>query len=101
MKRYVDEYIADFLRKTDLCPGVDISIDFAGEYQSEDISASVFWHKPSLNTSYYPIVQIDYGRKTIFHREGGENPQYWKTTLEEAASFVSNFSFDAYPVVYN
>ena len=51
---------------------------------SDGIEFSLFWHEPSLNVSWYPIIQIDYKGKTVFNREGTENPDYWTKVVKEA-----------------
>ena len=48
------------------------------EYETENISVSIWWHRPSLNLGYYPIGQIDINGKTVFNREGGEE---WESTF--------------------
>lgn len=34
----------------------------------------LWWSSPRVNLSSYPIVQIDFNHKTVFHEEGPENP---------------------------
>lgn len=91
---FVDEYLQSFLSDAKLCPGVDLSVDFQGDYRSEDISISIFWHRPCINLGWYPICQIDFGHKTIFHRDGSENSEYWDDLLKEAREFLSNYKPD-------
>ena len=59
-----------------LTPGVDQTID-AGGILGEELTISFFWSKPTINLNWYPICQIDHAGKTILHREGTENPEYW------------------------
>ena len=52
----------------------------------------IFWAAPSLNVSWYPIVQIDHNNKTIFNREGTENPGNWYKVIDEAINrYIDNF----------
>lgn len=62
-------------------PGVDIEL-YADHGRSE---GSVFWHAPSINTNWYPIIEINYEDKPIIHLEGGEEPSGWKEFFEKAA----------------
>lgn len=94
MTYFVEEYLAAVIRETKLCPGVDITIDFHGEYKEDDISVYIFWHKPSMNVGWYPICQIDCGTKSsVFHREGYECSDYWNKLLEDAASWIETHNF--------
>lgn len=87
---FIDEYLDKVIRSLELCPGVDITID-THEIQDEDydICISIFWHKPSLNLHWYPICQIDLNGRTIFHHEGGENPESWSALLNAAVDRLS------------
>lgn len=90
---WVDEYIDSSLRKLDLCPGVDVSFSFRGDEfdgKEKGVSVDIFWHSPSINLGWYPICQIDIGRKTVFHREGTENSEHWRDLLTEAADFFAD-----------
>lgn len=41
-----------------------------------------FWHIPSINLSWYPIMQIDKNDKCVFWKEGPENEQHWKDIFD-------------------
>lgn len=88
MTYHVKEYLAKTIRNTDLCPNVDVTIEFHGERREDYIGVYIFWHEPSMNVGWYPICQIDYGEKTVFHREGYESSDAWDLLLEWAASFI-------------
>lgn len=53
-------------------------------YTDDGLDVYIFWHSPSYNLTWYPIVQIDYNGKTIFHREGSENSNYYYKVIDEA-----------------
>ena len=98
MTYFIDEYLDITLRNLTLCPSVDISISFRGSDTvdfSDDIDVMVFWNSPNSSTNWYPIGQIDHGLKTIFHREGSENPDCWNNLLNEMADFISRLDFSA------
>lgn len=44
---------------------------------ADGYDVSLFWHEPSLNLGWYPILQVDTDEKTVFWGEGTENPDYW------------------------
>lgn len=58
-----------------------------------DISVTIFWHSPSLNLGWYPIVQMEKhmekGWKVILHREGPENPNAWQNFAKEICDFIN------------
>jgi hypothetical protein len=95
MTWFVDEYLDKQLRALDLCPNVDVTMSFHGDAKdsSEDIDVYIFWSKPNSSTDWYPIGQIDFGCRTIFHREGTENIDHWQDLLTEMAEFISNHKF--------
>lgn len=64
--------ILNKIGRIDIEAGKDIDVD------ADDLHISVFWHSPSINLNWYPIVQIDYNDKILIHREGPENPWVWK-----------------------
>lgn len=90
MTWFVDEYLDKTIRNLGLCPGVNIVMD------TDDIEAwmyvhiSVFWSKPRLNLDWYPIVNIEVNNKTIFAREGAENPDLWGDLLTAAADRLAD-----------
>lgn len=65
-----------------LIPNKDIDINI------DDFEISIWWHTPSLNLSYYPIIQIDKGDKTLLNREGPENPDNWDRFAKESIKKV-------------
>lgn len=74
--------------KYDLKPDDDITL------ATDDLYVYIFWHSPSLNLNYYPIVQInllgdDLDDRTIFHREGTENPGTWYQVIDQAIARIS------------
>ena len=87
MTWFVDEYLDKTLRNLDLCPGVDIDIRF--KVDGVDIGIYICWHSPSINLNWYPICQIDMNDRTIFHREGAENPDLWHDLLTSAADALN------------
>lgn len=48
----------------------------------------LFWHEPSLNLSWYPILQIDDVKQTVFWREGSENYEHWNDIIKEAVKWA-------------
>ena len=86
---FIDEYLDAFLREMKLCPGVDINID-TPDIDGVSICISVFWLKPRVNLGWYPICQIDYNNTTIFHREGGEDPETWPDFMDKAADALAS-----------
>lgn len=97
MTWFVEEYLDKQLRDLDLCPNVDVVLSFNGDAKdcSDDIDVNIFWSKPNSSTDWYPIGQIDFGFRTIFHREGTENPEHWQDLLTEMADFISGYNFSA------
>ena len=95
MTWFVEEYLGKTLRGLDLCPNVDVNLSFRGDAKdhSEDIDVSIFWSAPNSSTDWYPIGQIDFGCRTIFHREGSENIDHWEDLLKEMADFISCYNF--------
>lgn len=63
-----------------LVPGVD------AEFKTRDglYDVFLFWHMPSINLGCFPILQINRGNKTVFHREGSENPDHWCDLIDIA-----------------
>lgn len=90
MTWFVEEYLGKTLRCLDLCPNVDVYLSFRGDAKdySDVIDVSIFWSAPNSSTNWYPIGQIDFGRRTIFHREGSENIDHWEDLLNEMAEFI-------------
>ena len=42
------------------------------------VDISIFWASPTINLSWYPIIQVDDDDgNVILHREGPENPGRW------------------------
>lgn len=70
--------------KYDLKPGDDYTL--ASE---NGLIVDLFWGGNFTNVGYYPIVQIDLGDRTIFHREGSENPGSWYKVIDEAINKIS------------
>ena len=66
--------------KYDLTPGDDITLT-TPEY---DFTFYLWWHSPSLNLNWYPIVQVDNDTGIIFNREGTENPDNWYRVIDQA-----------------
>ena len=76
------EDIIEYLEavKYDLTAGDDITLITP----EDDLSFYLWWHSPSLNLGWYPIVQVDDGDKGIFWREGTENPDNWYRVIDQA-----------------
>lgn len=77
--------------KYDLKPDEDITL------ATDDLCVYIFWHSPSLNLNYYPVVQVDLlgsglNSRTIFHREGTENPGNWYQVIDQAIAKISEVS---------
>ena len=53
------------------------------------VSVSIFWHSPSLNLGWYPIVQIEDKNGIILHREGPENPKEWQSFAGYICDFIN------------
>ena len=80
---YLDrQNMIDTLKTITLIPDVDLDIS------KKNFEVSIFWHRPSLNVSWYPILQIDTMGITVFHREGPENRKYWHLVLDDAINFI-------------
>ena len=69
----------------DLIPGEDIDLNI------DQLEMSIFWVRPSLNTGWYPVVQIDDGDLTVFHREGTENPNGRWGIIDDAFAFINEY----------
>ena len=65
--------------KYDLPIGDDMFLE-----TTDGISFNLFWHSPSINLNWYPIVEIHYNGEEVFWREGTENPDYWYTLVDTA-----------------
>jgi hypothetical protein len=77
-----EDFNKDEIDNIHLVPGKDIDINI------DDFEISIWWHTPSLNLSYYPIIQIDKGDKTVLNREGPENPDNWDRFAKESIKKV-------------
>lgn len=77
-------YFAQTLLHIALREGTDIDVTT----QNDDSYLCVFWHEPSLNLTWYPIVEVVINGKTILHREGPENPNGWNQFLRDAAEKI-------------
>lgn len=66
-----------------LDPGNDIDLTIEG------LEVSIFWVRPSFNTGWYPVCQIDDGDLTVFHREGTENHKHWHDLVVDAFAFIN------------
>ena len=67
------QYLVSFLKEKPI--GKEYYVETTDGYD-----VSLFWHEPSLNLGWYPILQIDMidmDDKTVFWGEGTENPGYW------------------------
>lgn len=87
------DYLAQTLLHICLRPGFDVDIQ---DYD-EDTGVYIFWSKPRVNTTWYPIIQIDYCGKTIYHREGPEynREEYnWGSFLRKAADFLYDYQYE-------
>ena len=77
-----EDFNKDEIDNIHLVPNKDIDINI------DDFEISIWWHTPSLNLSYYPIIQIDKGDKTLLNREGPENPDNWDRFAKESIKKV-------------
>lgn len=67
------QYLVSFLKEKPI--GKECYLETTDGYD-----VSLFWHEPSHNLGWYPILQIDMidmDDKTVFWGEGTENPGYW------------------------
>lgn len=91
-------YEANVKTKDDVVRELDKVKNNLDDYQGNDIyiksadgvSCDIFWHEPSLNVNWYPIVQIKYNHKTVFHQEGTENPNYWYKVVSDGISKIKS-----------
>lgn len=60
-------------------------------YHSKDFDCYVWVVDYVLNCSPFPVVQIDCKDKTIFHREGSENPNYYYKVIEDGYNKLKSF----------
>ena len=89
-------YEANVKTKDDLIREIDRVKNDLKSYQGDDITVTsddgidfdIFWHEPSLNVNWYPIVQITSNHKTVFHNEGTENPDYWYKVVSDGLNKV-------------
>lgn len=84
LKESIDEIIKKFDTDQDLLdyieeslitsdnPIFDFDIGSSIELESPNFSVNAWFAKPSFNVNPYPIIQIDYKDRIIFHREGAE-----------------------------
>lgn len=82
------KHIATDLRQQELFPGLDLAYTYEAQGIESAVYVTIWWHRPSLNQSWYPLVQVDYGRKTMYGREGPENPEAWRAWLWDIARFI-------------
>lgn len=80
----IDNSVEKKINDIKLEPGKNV------EFEDGDYSVWFTWHEPGINTNWYPIVQIDKGDETIYHREGGENPDSWGGFVKKAADAIKN-----------
>ena len=77
-----EDFNKDEIDNIHLIPGKDI------DFNIDDFEISIWWHTPSINLSYYPIIQIDKGDRTVLNREGPENPDNWDRFAKESIKKV-------------
>ena len=77
-----EDYDESKIDSIHLIPGKDINFNI------DDIEIFIWWHLPSVNLSYYPIIQIDKGDRTVLNREGPENPDNWDRFAKESIKKV-------------
>ena len=65
-----------------LIPGKDVTVE-VGEKE-----LYLWWHEPSLNLNWYPIIEVFHGDVSVYHREGSENPERWEEFFNDALQFV-------------
>lgn len=78
-----------FVKNTLKEDGKSRKIDNIDIDTDDGYTVSLFWHFPSINVGYYPILQIDYQDKTIFNGEGTENPEHWHDVADRALKKIS------------
>lgn len=86
---FIDEYLDAFLREMKLCPGVDISIE-TPELDGMSVCVYFTWHSPSLNVGWFPVCQIECNDRTVFHKEGAEDPETWPDFMDKAADALAS-----------
>ena len=70
------------IENIELIPGKDVT----RSSKRWGLTLYVFWHSPSFNTGWYPLVQVDDDSdndKTVFWSEGSENPADFKDVWEK------------------
>ncbi len=88
----VETHLAKTLRGVDPCPGVNVTLELFFDEEDAVISVMVYWHSPSLNLGWYPIGEIEYRGKTIYHKEWSENPNSWTGLFSNMAEFIEEFA---------
>lgn len=89
MEELTREAAAKAVRAITLVAGRDAELDFMMD--GMQISVFFFWHSPSLNLSWYPIVQVDVDDVTKFHHEGAENHLMWQNLVDWTADFILKY----------
>ena len=55
---------------------------------SNGFIVDIFWGGNFTNVGYYPVVQVEFNDKIIFHREGTENSNYWYEVIDRAINKI-------------
>lgn len=67
-----------------------------GEFKSPkgDVEIYLYWHRPSINVGWYPIIEIIVGDHAVYgHKEFGEEPSRW---LSDIVQYLSDMNLDWY-----
>lgn len=64
------QYLVSFLKEKPTAQ--EYSVETTDNY-----CVNLFWHEPSLNLNWYPILQIENDGREVFWGEGTENPDCW------------------------
>ena len=86
VENIINKSFSERIRDISLEAGKDISFS-TPDFRS---TIDIFWHEPSINVNYYPIVQIEMVNENGYkigeiHEEGGENPYSWDDFMSRVA----------------
>ena len=78
--------------KYDLTPGDDITLTTP----EDDLLVELWWHSPSLNLGWYPIIRVEDNNGVLLNREGTENPNGWYHLIDTAIDKIGQ-AYDSEP----
>jgi hypothetical protein len=80
LKGTLDSLKAFLLRKLH---GEDFQVKTEDGY-----SVYLFWHAPSTNMGWYPILQIYKSGRSVYFQEGAENSDLWYDLAIDAGTYL-------------